>query len=338
MTESNHIKNVALVGATGQVGSHILQRLLSSPSKFNITILTRKDSSAKIPTASNIKVCPVDYENHDELTTALTGVEVLIISLSVFTPKETQPALVDAAAAAKTVRYIIPNEWGTDWTDPVVNKTAMLGTGINETRDYIKSKGMSWISVVCGFWYEYSLGSGPNCYGFDFRSIPGKVYLYDGGNTPVNTSTWEHTGEGTVAMLELPIKSDSGLSIEGTFANSFLRLSSFQLSQRDMLAAVCRATSTSESEWEQITVSTEEYLKTGREQLQQGNRAGFGKILYGSVMEAYPDRNQGHAQAYQAHKGLHDEALGLAKEDLEACTKGALQIAKEKIETGQYWA
>ena len=345
MSQPTHITNIALVGATGQVGSHVLRHLQSAATKFDITIVSREDSKADFPSDPNTTIQRVNYTDHSSLISALSGAQFLIISLSVFAPKETQQQLIDAAAATGTVKYIIPNEWGTDWTDPEINKAVMIGDAIVANREYIVSKGMSWISVSCGFWYEYSLGSGSACYGFDLRNVPGKVYLFDGGDTPVNTSTWNHVGEGVEAMLRLPIHAADGgdtgkqaLSIEGTFKNSFLRLSSFTLTQRDMLASLARVTSTDPKSWTTETVATEKWLAQAREELAKGSRLGFGKILYGTVMQAVEGKNEGYAMAYQAHKGLHDQALGLKGEDLDEATLQAVRIAEEKIREGNYWA
>lgn len=340
---STHLTNVAIVGGAGQVGSHVLSALLSSPTTFNITLLTRPDSSSELPSDPKINIARADYADVSAVASALksSNTQILIISLSVMSPPETQKSLIDAAAASGTVKYIIPNEWGTDWTNPSVNADVMIGGPIVANREYINSKNLSWISVSCGFWYEYSLAAGPSCYGFDLRSVPGKAYLYDGGNAPVNTSTWKHTGEGVAAMFSLPISASdagpNGLSIDGTFANSFLRLSSFQLTQRDMLASLCRVTSTKESDWDAQTISSADYIAKGREELQTGNRAGFGKVLYARVMQAEKGVNEGFSQAYQAHKGLHDEALGLGREDLDEATGRAVEMARSNIEKGMYW-
>jgi uncharacterized protein YbjT (DUF2867 family) len=61
-------RNVLLVGATGVVGAHILPALLAD-STFNVSILSRVNSSAKSP--SNAKVIKVDYSNTAALTKLL---------------------------------------------------------------------------------------------------------------------------------------------------------------------------------------------------------------------------------------------------------------------------
>lgn len=45
----------------------------------------------------------------------------------------------------------------------------------------------SYIAVVTGFWYEFSLAN-PSNYGFNF--VDRTVTLYDEGDTKISTSTW----------------------------------------------------------------------------------------------------------------------------------------------------
>lgn len=96
--------------ATGQVGSHILEHILKN-GKHEVTAITRKDSPATFP--QGVEVARVDYSEPGTLVEALRGQEVLIITMSVTAPQDTQSRLIEAAAAAG-VPWVIPNEWGTD--------------------------------------------------------------------------------------------------------------------------------------------------------------------------------------------------------------------------------
>ena len=56
------------------------------------------------------------------------------------------------------------------------------------TRKLIEDIGKSsFLAVVTGFWYEYSLGK-PTNYGIDF--VNRTATLFDGGETKISTSTW----------------------------------------------------------------------------------------------------------------------------------------------------
>ncbi|KAH6968096.1 hypothetical protein DER45DRAFT_620610 [Fusarium avenaceum] len=108
---ANKIKNVALAGASGSLGSHIL-RALNESGRFNVTILTRK-AIKDTPTGTGVKV--VDFESISDLTAALKGQDALVDATSVPDPSFAI-RLMDAAAAAGVYR-MIPSEFSSDPTN-----------------------------------------------------------------------------------------------------------------------------------------------------------------------------------------------------------------------------
>ena len=71
-------------------------------------------------------------------------------------PASTSIKLINAAAVAG-IRYIVLNEWGSDRNQVQLGKDLMLAEGHIKICEHIVSKGLKWISIGCGFWYEYSL-------------------------------------------------------------------------------------------------------------------------------------------------------------------------------------
>lgn len=132
-----------------------------------------------------MKVAAVDYDDESTLVEALKGQEVLIITLSVMAPPETQLKLVRAAAAAN-VPYVLPNEWGCDMANEDLGKDILLGNQEAPVRKLIEELGKSsWIGVATGFWYEYSLGMGEQCYGMEVKD---KTWTFlDDGETKINS-------------------------------------------------------------------------------------------------------------------------------------------------------
>jgi hypothetical protein len=118
-TMASPIQKIAIVGVTGTIGTYLTQALLAK-NRFSITAITRTDSKAKIP--SDVEVARVDYNDHDSLTEALKGHDALIITTSVFAPKETSAKLIKAAAAAG-VPWVLPNEFGMSSTDETARDT-----------------------------------------------------------------------------------------------------------------------------------------------------------------------------------------------------------------------
>lgn len=148
-----------------------------------MTALTRASSPCAPP--SGVQIATVDYAKPETLVAALRGQDVLIITMSVRAPKETQLHLVDAAAAAG-VPFVLPNHWCPDVADTQFGEDILLGPTELEARTRIEELGVSaWVGMVTSFWYEYSLGFGPTRYGLDWKER--SFTFFDEGETKINT-------------------------------------------------------------------------------------------------------------------------------------------------------
>jgi hypothetical protein len=315
----NRVENIAIVGAGGRVGEFIAKYLLQT-GKHTVTALTRADSTNKLP--SGVHVAKVNYDDPSTLVSALKGQDALIITMAVMAPPGSQDKLIEAAAEAG-VPWVIPNDWGLDGDNKSLGDDTKLGPGRAAARQLIEKLGKSsWISSVCGFWYEFSLAGSELRYGFDFPSKT--VTFFDDGNTKINTSTWEQCGRAVASLFSLKVlpedAGDEGPTVS-QFGNNYLFTSSFLVSQRDMLDSVLRVTGESETDWTIKHEDAKERYHDGVAQLQSGNMGGFVKLLYTRVF--YPDGSGN----FEASKGLHNELLGLPKEDLDEATKAAIDMA-----------
>ena len=90
------IKNVAVVGASGNIGSAITSALLDHG--FNVTAITRTDSKSTFP--PSLKVLKGDYDDSNFLQSSLKGQDAFVITLGVSSGHDTQTKLINAAAAA----------------------------------------------------------------------------------------------------------------------------------------------------------------------------------------------------------------------------------------------
>ncbi|KAL8822689.1 MAG: hypothetical protein Q9191_006576 [Dirinaria sp. TL-2023a] len=309
---SNPVKNVAIVGAGGQVGKFVTEALLKT-GKHTVTAITRADSTSKLP--EGVQVAKVNYDDQSSLVKALSGHQALVITMGVMAPAEQQTKLIEAAAEAN-VPYVIPNEWGTAGTNEQLGKDTFLGPKAAGYRAHIEQLGKSaWIGICCGFWYEYSLAGGPERYGFDLKKR--EVIFFDDGTTRLNTSTWLQCGRAVAGLLTLDEKSLS------QFKNNFVYISSFALNQREMFAALQKATGTKEGDWKVTSQPSGERYKSGIEMLQGGNRLGFARLLYTRVFFPSAEGN------YEVTQGLNNDLLGLPKEDLDEATTRAVGMVDE---------
>ncbi|KAL1653326.1 hypothetical protein SLS61_004203 [Didymella pomorum] len=317
---SSMIKTIAIVGVTGTIGTYITQALLAKK-RFSVTAISRPDSKAEFP--QEVKVARVDYNDHNSIVEGLRGHDALIITTSVWAPRDTSAKLIRAAAAAG-IPFVLPNEFGMFNTEEAANET--IGPGKKEDRDLIESLGVSsWIGISCGFWYEHSLSSlRGELYGIDMQNR--KATFFDDGTQRLNTSTWQQVGRAVAALLSLPIDQQDAPATIGMYRNSMVYVSSFAVSQREMFESAKRVTRTSDEDWTIRSEPAKQRYEDACEALKKGERIAFGRKLYTRYF--YED-----AGLFEKLHGLDNERLGLPKEDLDEATKAALGLAQSG-----YWA
>lgn len=148
-----------------------------------MTAITRGSSHCNAP--AGVKLREIDYDEQSTLVDALIGQDALVITMSVLAPKETQLKLIEAAAAAG-VPFVLPNAWCPDTQDEAFADDILMGEVQREARALIEKLGVSsWITMVTGHWYEYSLGGGATRYGLDWKN---KTFtFFDDGEVKMNT-------------------------------------------------------------------------------------------------------------------------------------------------------
>ncbi|KAI0131881.1 hypothetical protein BJ170DRAFT_611615 [Xylariales sp. AK1849] len=319
---ANRIENVAIVGAGGHVGTHIVEHLLKT-GKHVVKAITRPSSTNKLP--EGIKVARVDYSSDDDaaLVVALQGQQVLIITMAVGAPGDSISKLVRAAAKAG-VPYVMPNWFGHDSANKTLcNDTLLSGMADSIRGDFDVLGSSSYLLLVCNFWYEFSLGGGPDRFGFDFKKR--SVVLFDDGNVAINTSTWAQCGRAVASLLSLKELPDDEADRSPTlsqFRNGPIYISSFRLSQRNMFESVKRVTGTTDADWTITNESSEQRWKDGHAALQHGDTKGFTKQLYSRTF--FPDGGGD----YQSSQGLHNDILGLPAEDLDKATAIGIRMSE----------
>ena len=106
---SSPLKNIAIVGASGTLGTPVLSALLAS-NIHNITVVARRESTATFP--SSVTVKKGDYNSASFLYSAFSGQNVLILILPI-RALDGQTRLI-AAASKAGVKYVLPTEYGSD--------------------------------------------------------------------------------------------------------------------------------------------------------------------------------------------------------------------------------
>jgi hypothetical protein len=289
-----------------------------------ITVLTRPDSKSTFPSSSAINIVKVDYNSEAALVSALHDHDFLIITLSTSAPPTLHSSIV-AAAAKAGIQWIMPNYWafaigergGAITTDPLFISFAHY---INDVRNVSVPAGgvkPSFVALANGFWYEFSLSMGEPWFGFDIKNR--KVTLYDDGNVKINTSTWNLCGKAVAALLSLPVSGGNGEPALEDWKNDAVTISSFLVSQRDMLDSLNRVLGTTDQDWTIKKQPAKERFQEGMQQLQEGNRLGFAQAMYARLFF-------GDGGDYETGYGLDNGRLDLRNEDLDEATKHAVEM------------
>ncbi|KAF5253547.1 hypothetical protein FANTH_1618 [Fusarium anthophilum] len=312
---TNSIERVAVVGAGGTIGSHIANALLQT-GKHTVTALTRQGSTTNLP--DGIIVAPIDYSDESTLIAALKNQQFLIITLAPNAPKDTHSKLVQAAAKAG-VPYIMPNGYAGDIEQVKLGEDTLLGPIAKANRDEIERFGMKWITVCCGFWFDYSLAGGESRFGFDFDNK--SLTLYDDGNVKNSTSTLAQVGRAVASVLSLKEfpNDDNDLTVS-SFLNRAVYLNSFVVSQQDLFESVKRVTGTSDTDWTVTHQSSKQRYEEGMAQVKRGNMSGFSKLLYARAF--FPD------DPSELSAKAQNELLGLPKWNLDEATRDGIALVE----------
>ncbi|WQF83878.1 Putative NAD(P)-binding domain, NAD(P)-binding domain superfamily [Colletotrichum destructivum] len=309
----NYVKNVAIVGAGGNIGRALAEQLLKT-GKHTVTAITRTDSTSSPP--HGVKIASVNYQNHDSLVAALKGQDFLIITLSLSAAPGTHTSLVRAAAEAG-VPYVMPNAYSINVHSEGIQRDVPIAKVVLENIAEVQKAGLKSVTLINGFWYEYSLVAGPSTFGFDLKSRT--VTLYDDGRKAIDISTWAQCGRAVASLLSqkiLPEDDNDRSTTISQFDNKTVFVSSFRVSQRDILDSVMRVTGTADSDWKLEHENSEKRYKDGVDELNQGKQDGFLKMLYARVFQPSGDAD------FESDNDL----LGLPVEDLDEATRKALLV------------
>ncbi|KAH7136378.1 putative oxidoreductase CipA [Dactylonectria macrodidyma] len=314
------VERIAIVGASGQIGSYFAEELLKTGT-HTVTAITRSASSTALP--AGIKVATVDYDNQASLVTALMGQQFLIITMALTAPRDSQEKLIRAAAEA-SVPYVMPNWYGVDFANKELLADCPFPPYLTGTTTLVEELGVSsWVLLSCGMWYEYSLSVGLDTFGIDIKNH--EVIWIDEGNTVINVSSYRQCGRAIAGLLSLeavPAETrDSSRSLN-QFLNNVVYISSFKLTQKDIFKSVKRTTGTTNEDWKFSTETAVGRWNEAASRIQKGDHSAFLKQLYSRVF--FPD---GSADI-EGKRVLNNDALGLPLEDLDELTKAAVTLAR----------
>ncbi|HAU8944431.1 TPA: NAD(P)H:quinone oxidoreductase [Escherichia coli] len=148
---------IAITGATGQLGHYVIESLMKTVPASQIVAIVRNPAKAQALAAQGITVRQADYGDEAALTSALQGVEkLLLISSSEVGQRAPQHRNVINAAKAAGVKFIA-------YTSLLHADTSPLGLADEhiETEKMLADSGIVYTLLRNGWYTENSLASAP---------------------------------------------------------------------------------------------------------------------------------------------------------------------------------
>ncbi|TGO50468.1 hypothetical protein BOTNAR_0392g00090 [Botryotinia narcissicola] len=295
------LKNVIVVGAAGKLGTSILATFDADPN-FDVSILSRKSSKSVFPAHLVVHRVSDEYPE-DELLEALKGQDVVISTISKAAADVQQKAIIDSAIKAGVKRFI-PSEFGSDTRNEKAMKIFPFFKNKLNTVEYLKSKereGLTWSAFVTGPLFELTVKL---TMGFDLKQR--KAVIYNEGKDAYSTTTTVSVGTALKNALLYPEET----------ANRYLFISSFHVSQNQILASLEKAT---DKKWDVTYVDAEEQKKIGIEKMKRGDFSGaIGLIRYVNSVKGY-------GGDYTEYEEMSNELLGVQGEDLDEVVRGIVE-------------
>ncbi|RMX84040.1 hypothetical protein D0868_15556 [Hortaea werneckii] len=313
MADQNYLRNIAIVGAGGNVGSAALKHLLASDRNFNITILTQPTSTSTFPSHPRLTIQKGTFTDSNFLTPVLQNQDALLLALG-FRAMDLQPHLLTAAVHAG-VKYILPTEYAGDGLNDSMIDAVPVFQPKRAARRQIEELGGTWIGITTNPWADQSLRLG--LCGIDLFARKAVLYR-DAGR--FNMSMLEQVGQGIARVLSLPVQNpqDQRASLE-FYGNNFVYISSFHVTQRELLESARRATQTSEAEWEVEEDSVRDWIERCKGMMAKGEMKGAMGLTFAYYL------GEGLGGDYQ-DKAMEDmKVLGLREGDLDAVVKAEVE-------------
>lgn len=202
------IKNVAFIGATGNVGSTLV-RALDASGKFNIKVLTRQRTQKHdgLPPSLLQNLHTVDFTSHSALVSAFTGIDAVVLSISFPNPLAADIEIpIIRAAIEAGVKLFIPSEWAPDTTKHVLPTNRVLAPK-RSTHQYLFSKSdqIGYAMMYTGTFPEVHVKLGLPYYGslghLGIDIANKHANLPDGGIHPFSATTFATAASALIAVL-----------------------------------------------------------------------------------------------------------------------------------------
>ncbi|EXA31210.1 hypothetical protein FOVG_17454 [Fusarium oxysporum f. sp. pisi HDV247] len=302
---STQVKNVALIGASGNLGVVIQDHFLAQKdSPLHLSVLTRENSGAKF--SKGLNVISTDY-SPESLERGLRGQDVVIMLLP---PESTvdHESVIDAAVKAGVKRFF-PSEYGVRTYHPAFADSVLLATKKRSIVKHLEKTQdiMSWTGIICNPWVDFCVIDG--LLGFDMKER--KARIYNGGDVPFSTGLRDLAAQSLYALITNPERLEEA-------KNQYIHVASYTVTQNEILDVVKKLTG---QEWQVENATSEGVMPEALEDIKKGLNWGLGHQVQ-AILFSYD--SEGHGIGDFRPLGIWNEKLGLSKSTLEQDLKGPL--------------
>ncbi|KAJ3019408.1 hypothetical protein HKX48_002107 [Thoreauomyces humboldtii] len=292
------IRNVILIGASGNLGPSILEEIVDA--KFAVSILTRQESKSTFP--SDLKVHRTDY-SLDSLVSAFKGQDAVISTVGAEGFAQ-QKIIIDAAVKAGVKRFI-PSEFGSNTENKKSQELVPLFKGKLEVVAYLQQvakdhPSFSYTAIATGPFFDWGVKNG--FLGYDLANR--KATIFDAGDRKVSFTNLSTIGKSVAGVLSHLKETE----------NKTIYVASVTASQNEVLAALESATGSKFTVEKRSAVETS---KEGLEKLGKGDHSAIVELIRGVAYQ------EGTGQDFEKEVpgGTANAVLGLPKETLEGSIK-----------------
>ncbi|KAI0805489.1 NmrA-like family protein [Xylaria sp. FL0064] len=292
--------NVLIVGATGSIGSLVLEAF-QKDSSFNLTVLQRASSKSRLPGHSKI-ITIADSYPVEELVAAFHGQDVIINCITTISVRD-QYRMVDAAITAGVKRYVA-SEYGLNNMNPKAQGLSTVFAEKGRIQAYLRAKAdegkIEWMSISCGIWLKW--GMTHEFLGMHVKEQ--RFVFWEDGTGYFSCTTEENTVAALLQALKVPEETK----------NTTIFLSDFAITQKQLLDALERIQGV---KYKTETIDSEKLIA----EKQEAEKRGDGSAILALVETGFAaGRFGGHLEKEGV---IMNKKLGLPETTLdEALTDG----------------
>ncbi|KAH7233853.1 uncharacterized protein BKA55DRAFT_742584 [Fusarium redolens] len=284
---STQVKNVALIGASGNLGVVIQDHFLAQKdSPLHLSVLTRENSVSR------------------------ARVERTDVVIMLLPPESTvdHESVIDAAVKAGVKRFF-PSEYGVRTYHPAFADSVLLATKKRSIVKHLEKTQdiMSWTGIICNPWVDFCVIDG--LLGFDMKER--KARIYNGGDVPFSTGLRDLAAQSLYALITNPERLEEA-------KNQYIHVASYTVTQNEILDVVKKLTG---QEWQVENATSEGVMPEALEDIKKGLNWGLGHQVQ-AILFSYD--SEGHGIGDFRPLGIWNEKLGLSKSTLEQDLKGPL--------------